>query len=139
MAQVKSNNMLTSQKKQERKGGKEGDIKHTVRNNAISAGGKKQRTGVKYAEEQSGNIGIISTPDEGIPEELIGFSMGSRGLKISYDPFFKLIFNPDVHSDRLSAMLSLYYEAESGSEAGLIPGIQPDFCGRFSADYGCSG
>lgn len=39
-------------------------------------------------------------------EELIEFCMGNRGLKIAYDPFFQKIFNPEVHSERLSRLLS---------------------------------
>jgi len=33
--------------------------------------------------------------------------MGNRGLKITYDPFFKYIFNPTLKSGRLAELLSL--------------------------------
>ena len=39
-------------------------------------------------------------------EELISFCMGNRGLKITYDPFFKEIFNPVYHRERLERLIS---------------------------------
>ena len=54
-------------------------------------------------------------------EELIGFSMGSSGLKISYDPFFKLVFDPDVHNDRLSMMLSCIMKQKVAVKRVLSP------------------
>lgn len=39
-------------------------------------------------------------------EAFLGFCMGERGLKVTYDPFFKHIFNPDAHPDRLNRLLS---------------------------------
>lgn len=39
-------------------------------------------------------------------EALLGFCMGNRGLKITYDPFFKHIFDPDMHPGRLDMFLS---------------------------------
>ena len=39
-------------------------------------------------------------------EELLEFCMGNRGLKITFDPFFKHIFNPDLHPERLNHLLS---------------------------------
>lgn len=44
------------------------------------------------------------TPQE--QEAFLGFCMGERGLKITYDPFFKHIFNPESHPDRLNRLLS---------------------------------
>ena len=43
---------------------------------------------------------------EKLQEELMSFAMGNCGLKISYDPFFKMVFNPEIHRERLSRMLS---------------------------------
>lgn len=34
------------------------------------------------------------------------FCMGSRGLKVTFDPFFQAIFNPDLHPERLNRLLS---------------------------------
>lgn len=39
-------------------------------------------------------------------EALLGFCMGNRGLKITYDPFFKHIFHPELHPGRLDMFLS---------------------------------
>lgn len=39
-------------------------------------------------------------------EALLGFCMGNRGLKITYDPFFKHIFGPETHPGRLDMFLS---------------------------------
>ena len=44
---------------------------------------------------------------EELQEEMIAFCMGSRGLKMTYDPFFKYIFNPNLHEGRLEELLSL--------------------------------
>ena len=44
---------------------------------------------------------------EELKEELIAFCMGNRGLRITYDPFFKYIFNPSIHKGRLAELLSL--------------------------------
>ena len=47
--------------------------------------------------------------------------MGSSGLKISYDPFFKLVFEPDVHNDRLSMMLSCIMKQKVAVKRVLSP------------------
>ena len=39
--------------------------------------------------------------------EFLEFMMGVRGVKMTYDPFFKHIFNPEIHPERLSELLSL--------------------------------
>lgn len=44
---------------------------------------------------------------EELQEELIAFAMGNWGLKVTYDPIFKFIFNPSLHPERLSEFLSL--------------------------------
>ena len=44
---------------------------------------------------------------EELQEEMIAFCMGSRGVKMTYDPFFKYIFNPNLHEGRLEELLSL--------------------------------
>ena len=105
MAQVKPQQVLESQKKQ-------GGLKGREAQNAQT--GKPLFPLMKKSREQVLDM-LKSNPDiwhkfqlltNEFQEELIGFSMGSSGLKISYDPFFKLIFDPDVHNDRLSMMLS---------------------------------
>ncbi len=42
-----------------------------------------------------------------VQEEMIAFCMGNAGLKLTYDPFFKYIFNPELKPERLSEFLSL--------------------------------
>lgn len=39
-------------------------------------------------------------------EAFLGFCMGERGLKVTYDPFFKHIFDPQLHPGRLDRLLS---------------------------------
>lgn len=39
-------------------------------------------------------------------DAFVGFCMGNRGVKITYDPFFKHIFNTELHPDRLNRLLS---------------------------------
>ncbi len=39
-------------------------------------------------------------------ETLVQFCMGNRGLKITYDPFFQRIFDPQRHPERLNQLLS---------------------------------
>lgn len=46
---------------------------------------------------------MLSTQEQ---EAFLGFCMGNRGLKVTYDPFFLHIFDPDTHPDRLSRLLS---------------------------------
>jgi hypothetical protein len=43
---------------------------------------------------------------EEIRSDVLDFIRGKKGLKITYDPFFKHIFNPVLHDDRLSRLLS---------------------------------
>lgn len=43
---------------------------------------------------------------DGMQEDLIAFCMGNKGLKITWDPFFKAVFNPEIYGKRLSALLS---------------------------------
>lgn len=42
----------------------------------------------------------------GLKKELIDFCIGKQGLKITYDPVFRKIFNPTLHPDRLESFLS---------------------------------
>lgn len=40
-------------------------------------------------------------------ERFLNFCTGKGGLPITYDPFFKKIFDPEIHPERLSRLLSL--------------------------------
>ncbi len=44
---------------------------------------------------------------EGLREEFLNFCMGVRGMKVTYDPVFKAIFNPEERPERLEEFLSL--------------------------------
>lgn len=39
-------------------------------------------------------------------ERFLDFCRGKKSLPLTYDPFFKYIFHPDVHADRLSRFIS---------------------------------
>lgn len=39
-------------------------------------------------------------------QRFLDFCQGKKTLPLTYDPFFKRIFNPDVHPDRLSRLIS---------------------------------
>ena len=49
---------------------------------------------------------------EEFQEELIAFSMGVQGAKMTYDPFFKHVFNPTDHPDYLEDFLSACFQEE---------------------------
>ena len=50
---------------------------------------------------------IFQKLSEVLQEELIAFCMGNWGLKITYDPFFKYVFNPELKPERLSDLFYL--------------------------------
>lgn len=64
---------------------------------------------------------------EELKEELIAFCMGNRGLKVTYDPFFKYIFNPSIHKGRLAELLSLLI----GEEVEIVE-VMPNESDRIS-------
>lgn len=120
MAQVKPQQVLESQKKQ-------GGLKGREAQNAQT--GKPLFPLMTRSREQVLDM-LKTNPDiwhkfqlltNEFQEELIGFSMGSSGLKISYDPFFKLVFDPDVHNDRLSMMLSCIMKQKVAVKRVLSP------------------
>ncbi len=45
--------------------------------------------------------------NEAFKERLLEFCEGARGIPLTYDPFFKKIFSPEEHPERLSRLLSL--------------------------------
>jgi len=120
MAQVKPQQVLESQKKQ-------GGLKGREAQNAQT--GKPLFPLMTRSRKQVLDM-LKTNPDiwhkfqlltNEFQEELIGFSMGSSGLKISYDPFFKLVFDPDVHNDRLSMMLSCIMKQKVAVKRVLSP------------------
>ncbi len=60
----------------------------------------------EISEDSETQRKFLALPEE-MKEALIAFCMGNRGLKITYDPFFKYVFNPSIHKGRLSELLSL--------------------------------
>lgn len=42
-----------------------------------------------------------------LQQEFLSFCMGTKGAKITYDPFFKFVFDPILHSQRLEDFISL--------------------------------
>ena len=63
-------------------------------------------------EQDEETFQVFQGFSETLQEELIAFCMGNWGLKITYDPFFKYIFNPELHPERLSEFLSLVLQEE---------------------------
>ena len=51
-------------------------------------------------------LDMFKSLSEAEQEALIQFCMGNRNLKITYDPFFRNIFNPERHPGRLDRFLS---------------------------------
>lgn len=54
-------------------------------------------------------------------EAFLSFCMGNRGLKITYDPFFKNIFSPELHPGRLDMLLSAVMCQKVSVKAVLSP------------------
>lgn len=48
---------------------------------------------------------FLKFPPE-VRHELLDFCTGRHGLRITYDPVFRRIFNPETHRDRLESLLS---------------------------------
>ena len=42
-----------------------------------------------------------------LKEEFVSFCMGVRGMRITYDPMFKFVFDPELKPERLEEFLSL--------------------------------
>ncbi len=57
-------------------------------------------------QSDPGTYAIFRTLSQKEQEAFLGFCMGERGLKITYDPFFKHIFHPGAHPGRLDRLLS---------------------------------
>lgn len=45
--------------------------------------------------------------EEGQQELFLDFCTGAKGVKLLYDSFFKEIFNPEYHAERLEKLISL--------------------------------
>lgn len=68
------------------------------------------RTRKEVLEEIKENKNLMKTFDiwkEDQQEEFLDFCTGMKGVKLLYDSFFKEIFNPEYHAERVEALLSL--------------------------------
>lgn len=45
-----------------------------------------------------------------IRELLIGYFLGQNGLPVTFDPVFQMVFDPEVHPERLEALLSALFQ-----------------------------
>ena len=54
----------------------------------------------------SGTFSAFLALSEEEQDAFLGFCMGNRGLKVTYDPFFLSLFDPSIHPDRLNRLLS---------------------------------
>lgn len=45
-------------------------------------------------------------------QDFLDFCRGKKSLPLTYDPFFKQIFHPDIHPDRLSRLISSFLGIE---------------------------
>ena len=50
---------------------------------------------------------LFSSWEKKHQEEFLDYCTGARGVKILYDSFFKYVFNPDCHRERLNTLLSI--------------------------------
>lgn len=53
-------------------------------------------------------------------EAFLDFCLGKRTLPLLYDSFFKVLFHPDIHADRLSDMLSSFI-GQTVKVKGILP------------------
>ena len=60
----------------------------------------------RYLEAYPGKLEIIQKMETSSRQRLLDYMTGKKTLPFTYDPFFKLIFNPDKYPDRLSSFLS---------------------------------
>ncbi len=76
---------------------------------------RKEQSILKYSSEGAVTQRLKETPglywqyerlNEQWKQRFMDYCMGKKTLPITYDPFFKCIFNPDVHPERLSRFLS---------------------------------
>lgn len=83
-------------------------------------GGKKEREEVlKMLKRDPVVYARFLELTEEFQEDLIAFCMGNKGLKVTWDPVFKEIFNPEVHAERLSELLSAILKHKVEVKRGL--------------------
>lgn len=80
---------------------------HQTINMPYAFGNLKTREKVmEELRENSEAYSIYLDMNRDFQEKFIQFCMGVRGVQMTYDPFFKYIFDAEVHPERLSELLS---------------------------------
>ncbi len=67
---------------------------------------EEEKTVVQRLKETPGLYQQYTQLDADWKQRFMDYCMGKKTLPLTYDPFFKCSFHPDVHSDRLSRFLS---------------------------------
>lgn len=67
---------------------------------------EKERAVIQKLRETPGLYQQYERLDEHWKRRFMDYYIGKKTFPLTYDPFFKCIFHPDVHSDRLSRFLS---------------------------------
>lgn len=75
---------------------------------------------VESLKAVSGLYGRYSRMDENWRQRFMDFCCGRKTLPLTYDPFFKEIFHPDIHPERLSRLLSSLLEVNVRVK-GILP------------------
>ena len=88
---------------------------------------------LKRLRRDGGSYRRFKNLSQEFQEEFLLFCMGKRGLKITYDPVFKMIFNPETKLGRLEEFLSLCLgeRVEIQRLGYLFPGER---CACYSSD-----
>ena len=72
-------------------------------------------------------------------ERFVEFCMGVRGVKMTYNPFFKKIFNAEIYPERLSRFLTEILGASPGSKEDASKRTSENHGHGISYDFGCPG
>lgn len=71
-------------------------------------------------KESPGSYGRYAEMNQEWKERFMDFCLGKKTLPLTYDPFFKKIFHPDLHPERLSRLLSAILGTEVRVR-GILP------------------
>lgn len=83
--------------------------KEMVRRNVFGAPQKREAVINRLKSDNSVYRRFVDLSDS-LQDEMVEFCMGVRGVKVTYDPFFKFIFDTAAHPDRLETLISLCLE-----------------------------
>ena len=76
---------------------------------AEKVSGEKREEVAEFLErlrEDSALYGRFLDLPPRLRKEFLDFCTGQKGVKITYDPFFRFVFNPELHPERLERLLS---------------------------------